>query len=78
VTRTGRLEVTRTGRLEVTRTGRLEVTETVPCSTPVGPCPGTVGSVVVLRGDTVFDVLVHAVDPAVTPKVLETFEIPRH
>jgi hypothetical protein len=59
----------------VTRFGFPAVTESVPCSSPAGTCAGTIGSLVVLDGSTLYDVFVHNSNPSVTSAVIDSFRL---
>src|SRR5664280_2774163 len=62
------------GRI-VTRFGFLAATETVPCSTPSGSCPGTVGTLVMLNGTTIYEISEYGLSSSDAIRILHSFRI---
>jgi hypothetical protein len=68
------LPTTHGGRI-VTRFGSLAATETVPCSTPSGSCPGTVGTLVMLDGTTIYEISEYGLSSSDAIRILHSFRI---
>ncbi len=62
------------GRI-TTRFGLPAATESVPCSTPAGSCPGTISGMVVLDGDTLYDVFTHQDDRLTAQAIIDSFRL---
>jgi hypothetical protein len=68
------LPTIRGGRL-ITWRGLPAATVFTACFTPSGPCSGTVGSLIVLNGTTIYDIFTTQSTPALAHSVVNSFRL---
>jgi hypothetical protein len=66
------LPTTHGGRI-ISRFGYRGAIETVPCSTPAGSCPGTIGTLVLLVRSSVYEILENGWSPGESARILSSF-----